>query len=78
MGFESAEAAADEQAKGLPFWKGKTLRLDGNPSWVVSKIIFLRVSRAELIEFGVSGFVFLVLRGFPAKAWVWRLMGMVG
>jgi hypothetical protein len=69
----------EDDAKGLPFLKGRTLKVEGERlfCWVVSKSWVLRVSRAEIGEDGSSGFGVLDLKGLPAKAWDFKFMAMV-
>lgn len=55
-------------AKGLPFLKGKTLKLMEEEKWVLFKSWELRDSRAEEAENGFSGLGVFNLMGLPAKA----------
>lgn len=67
----------EQEAKGRPFRKGKTLKLGELGWWVVSKSWVLRVSRAELGENGSLGLGVLDRMGLPAKAWDCRFIDMV-
>lgn len=66
-----------EVAKGLPFLKGRTLKIGEEGKRAFSKSLDLRVSKAEMGENRDSGLGVVDLRGLPAKAWVLRLMDMV-
>lgn len=70
--------AALDVARGLPFLKGKTLKLMEEPNRVLSRSWELRDSRAEEGENGSSDFGVFSLMGLPAKAWDCKLMDMVG
>lgn len=58
-----------DRAKGRPFLKGRTLKLQEEPSGVPSRRRVFRVSREAAADLG--------RRGLPAKAWDWRLIDMV-
>lgn len=64
-------------AKGLPFLKGRTLKIGEEGNRAFSKSLDLRVSKAEMGENRDSGLGVVDLRGLPAKAWVLRLVDMV-
>lgn len=73
----------DEEAKGLPFLKGKTLKrgdFGGGGREVVSgfwRRWVLRDWKAEEGESGSWALRVLDLMGLPANAWALRLMDMV-